>query len=251
MKTIFLLVLIFIMSCGIAHYDRRSIFEEQGRESTSIGVEGDQQEQEDSKVSSQKSSSPDIASNSSSGSLSTSSQENTFSEETSEHISPEPEFLFDRVMITELVTDPQQDHGESSGGNGILFDAIPGTGTVGTTDEYIEVYNGTETALNVSFWTLNMLDGTDESQVLADEAWDVFFSDEGSVENFSPGEFLILGNPQGAMNNTVTLELIDENGGIVDQVFVDDANAEGFSDEAHFLDETGTWIQGVASPAGF
>lgn len=242
MRNIFLFIVIFAISCGTTHYDRRSVFDEQKQEEILTEVQETSEEKTGLEDSSNKSFVP-----------SSTSVESTISaeEEMPEEASDQEMFLFDRVMITEVVTDPQQDHGESSGGNGVLFDETPGTGTIGTTDEYVELYNGTSMALDVSFWTFNMLDGTDESQVLSDEAWDVFFSEEEGLENFAPGEFLILGNPNGAMNNTITLELVDENGGIVDEVFVDDANANGLSDEASFLDETGTWVQGAASPGEF
>jgi len=159
-------------------------------------------------------------------------------------------FDWARVLITELVTDPQQDHSESGEGNGILFDSTPGTGTIGSTDEYIEIFNGTEESLNISAWSLNMADGTDESQMLS-EGWDTYFSLGGDIDNISSGEFLVLGNPDGSMNNSISIELLDEAGEIVDFVDVKDANASGIEDEAYYRDSDGMWIQGEGSLGGF
>lgn len=160
-------------------------------------------------------------------------------------------FDWARVLITEVVTDPQQDHNESTPGNGILFDSEPGTGTVGSTDEYVEIFNGTDEEVDASLWTLNMKDGTDESQALNDESLDRYFSVGGSLEDVAPGEFLVLGNPSGSMNNTITIELIDENGDVVDAVDVDDANATGLEDESYYLDPAGVWLHGEVSPGFF
>lgn len=150
-------------------------------------------------------------------------------------------FDWARVLITEVVTDPQQDHSESSPGNGIEFDEIPGVGTVSSSDEYIEIFNGTPDAVDMSQWSLNMLDGTDVFQDLSTTV----------TSHVQPGEFLVIGNPTGAINNTVTIELLDESDVLIDSVSVDDANAAGIEDEAYSLNEEGEWIQGAATPGGF
>ena len=46
----------------------------------------------------------------------------------------------DRLGITEVVTDPQADHSESAGGNGVAFDHLPGNGSITSSDEFIELY---------------------------------------------------------------------------------------------------------------
>jgi len=161
------------------------------------------------------------------------------------------EFDWNRILFTEAVTDPQQDHSESTEENGILFDPYPGTGTVGSTDEYIEIFNGTDSAVDVSLWSLNMVDGTDVQQDLNSSDWDVYFSNEGSLESFGAGEFLVLGNPEGAMNNSISFELTNEDGEIVDALEVDDANASDLNDEAYTLSADGTWNMDFASPGYF
>jgi len=158
------------------------------------------------------------------------------------------EFDFNRVLISEVVTDPQQDHAESTGGNGIVFDLVAGTGSIGTTDEYIELYNGTSESIDLRGWQLAMIDGTDVTQNLDDSSWSLFFSDGGTVENFLAGEILVLGNPKGDLKNTVELGLATVSGDLVDSLSVEDANATGLDDEAYKLDDSGLWEMDEASP---
>lgn len=195
---------------------------------------------------------------------STSSSSNTSSSEypaaaTSSSDTPEEEFVetpvepfnWARVLITEVVTDPQQDHGESGEGNGIPFDAEPGSGTVGSSDEYVEIYNGTDATVDLTGWSLTMSDGTDEVLSFSDSSFDSYFSAGGDVTNFSSGEFMVIGNPDGSLNNEIALELFNDLGETVDSVNVDDANASDVSDEAYFRDVDGVWGQGEATPGVF
>ncbi|MCP5464294.1 MAG: lamin tail domain-containing protein [Deltaproteobacteria bacterium] len=164
---------------------------------------------------------------------------------------PVADFNWNRVLITELVTDPQQDHGESSPGNGVVFDSAAGSGTIGSNDEYIEIYNGTEESVDLSSWTLKMNDGTDEEQSLGDENTETYFSAGGASTLFQPGEFMVIGNPSGAMNNSITVQLFNEEDALVDEVSVEDANADAESDEAYTLQEDGHWEMDFATPGGF
>lgn len=165
---------------------------------------------------------------------------------------PEPEpFDFSRLLVTEIVTDPQQDHGESSPGNGVAFDGIPGAGTVGSTDEYIEIYNGTGDAIDLTGWNVTMTDGTDVVESLGDAGWSKYFSAGGSVGSFLSGEVLVLGNPTGDMKNTIEVELTDQSGQVVHSVYTDDSNANSLDDESFRLNELGTWEMGAATPGEF
>ena len=159
-------------------------------------------------------------------------------------------FDWARVLITEVVTDPQQDHSESKVGNGIKFDATPGTGTVSSSDEYIEIFNGTSDSVDMSQWSLNMIDGTDVLQDLS-TAKEGFYSAAGSLSDVGPGEFLVVGNPTGAINNSVTIELLNATDEIVDSIVIDDANATSTEDESYFLNENGEWTQGNVTPGYF
>lgn len=173
-------------------------------------------------------------------------------ETTEENTEAEEIIPFDwaRLLLTEVVTDPQQDFGESTPVNGVLFDSIVGTGTVGSSDEYVEIYNGTPDSVDLSLWSLQMQDGTDEVQGF-DDGMELFFSGGGSVQNFQSGEMLVVGNPQGSINNSVTIQLLNETSEIVDDVIIENGNASGLEDEAVFRDADGDWIQGEASPGEF
>jgi PKD repeat protein len=143
------------------------------------------------------------------------------------------------VVINEIVTDPQQDWSDSAGGNGIAFDDIPGNGAVTDTDEWIELVNAGTEAVNLilgSGWTLEFINGTTSTLNFSNlGAAELRFSAGGSITNFQPGEFLVIGNPPGASNNDVFIVLKDETGAVVDKVeigddFENDGNGDGAPD---------------------
>lgn len=180
----------------------------------------------------------------------TESDETTSAETESAEETIESTLVFDtnRIFISEVVTDPQLDHDDSSGGDGVAFNDFPGDGTVSSTDEFVEISNGTNESVDVSLWSLKMLDGTDVTGVVGD-GFTTHFGNGGSIGNLGSGESLVLGNPSGMINNSVTLELYDETQSLVDSVVIDDANATGESDEAWTLDTvTGEWSANLATP---
>lgn len=178
----------------------------------------------------------------------TSEEDATASAVESETASDEEAFDSARVLISEVVTDPQSDHDESSGGNGVKFDATPGSGAVSTTDEYVEIYNGTDAAIDLTGYDLSMKDGTDALQGL-DTDFISFFSLSGDLTDFAPGEFLVLGNPSGQINNNITIELLDATAAAVDTLTIEDANASDPADEAYTLDlDSGEWGMTAATP---
>jgi hypothetical protein len=126
------------------------------------------------------------------------------------------------VLINEVVTDPQQDWNDSTGGNGIPFDTTPGNGTVSSSDEWIELLNVTECSLDLTGWSLVMSDTSPATQVLGEGNAVLRFSNGGSLTDFRPGERLVIGNPKGALNNDVYIELRDATGRRVDDVEIGD-----------------------------
>lgn len=143
------------------------------------------------------------------------------------------------IVINEVVTSPQRDWNDSSGGNGIAFDPIPGTGAVTSTDEFIELYNGSAYALDLRGWSLEMNDGTDEIHFFGGGSTVVeYFSRESShVGNFESGSYLVVGNPPGNLRNTVHIILRDAHGVERDSVTigthgVPDGRSTGTHDEA-------------------
>ncbi|MEM8883984.1 MAG: lamin tail domain-containing protein [Planctomycetota bacterium] len=139
----------------------------------------------------------------------------------------------DFVRITEVVTDPQSDHGESSGGNGIVFDSVPGTGSVGSTDEYVELFNHSGTLLDLTGWVLWFRDTTPSSYTFGTStSGSLRFSEGGSITSFAAGEFLVLGNPPGALNNRIDIDLRNDVDDLIDTWSIPDGNATGLLDEA-------------------
>jgi len=126
------------------------------------------------------------------------------------------------VLINEVVTDPQQDWSDNAGGDGVAFNSAPGNGTITDTDEWIELYNAGTTAVNLlegSGWTLTMTDSSPETlNFNTPGTTDFVFSSGGSLTNFQPGEYLVIGNAPGAMNNDVYLGLRNALGALVDDV---------------------------------
>lgn len=151
------------------------------------------------------------------------------------------------VHFTEVVTDPQQDWNDTLGGNGIAFDVTFGSGTVGTTDEWIEIKNGREESVDLTGWRIEMKDGSDETELLSTGDSVYLFSDGGSFSLFQPDEFLVIGDPDGDLKNTITLELFNDEEELVDQLVIDDANASGIEDESYQLSEDGLWEMGEAT----
>ena len=154
---------------------------------------------------------------------------------------------FNAVHFTEVVTDPQQDWNDTLGGNGIAFDSTVGNGTVGTTDEWVEIQNGTLDSVDLTLWRLEMLDGTDEMEYFSSPSASLIFTAGGDGGNFQPDEFLVIGNPPGDLKNVVTLQLFDESDFLVDELVIDDANATGTADESYQIMDDGNWGMGEAS----
>ncbi len=158
------------------------------------------------------------------------------------------------LVINEVVVDPQQDWDDSSGGNGIPFDDNPGTSEegIGSEDEWIEIYNGSDSPVNLTGYRLLMIDGSDATETIGDGADGVEVYSPGSGGGLlQPDDFLVIGNPAGTMNLAVFIQLIDNNGSIVDQVEIgEDPAGDGQGDCAPAPgqngDATGIYDESVA-----
>ena len=136
------------------------------------------------------------------------------------------------VVINEIITDPQLDWSDSEGGNGVPFDPIPGNAAANSGDEWIELYNSSGSSINMKGWTLSMHDTTPETQVLGGGESIYFFS-AGTISDFPPGAYLIIGNPQGSLSDDVLIELKDASGTLIDKVEIgDDPEEDGAGDGA-------------------
>ena len=161
------------------------------------------------------------------------------------------------ILITEVVTDPQGDHSENSGGNGVAYDAVPGNGTVSSTDEYVELYNAGRAVFDLRDYVLRFWDTSPSEYSFRDTPGGVLrFSGLSSVDVFMPGDFALLGNPPGALNNTLRVDLETVHGMLLDSVRIPDGNATGAADEAVARAWTGfefksRFVRGPISPLSF
>lgn len=159
------------------------------------------------------------------------------------------------LRLNEVITDPQQDWDDSAGGNGIPFDAIPGNGALSATDEWVELFNAGDTPIDLtanSGWTLEFLDTTPEILNFANPGSTVrlVFSQGGNPSFFQAGEYLVIGNPPGNLNNDVYLILKNSGGEIVDDVELgDDTEGDGVGDGAPEGGSGGGDATGVADEA--
>jgi len=145
------------------------------------------------------------------------------------------------LRLTEVVTDPQGDHSENAGGNGVPFDAVPGKGTISPVDEYVELYFSGGPALDLRGYVLDFLDTTPARYVFGAPARSTLLFTPGSrVDHLLAGGFLVLGNPPGALNNRIDIELRNPLGDLVDRWSIADGNATGPGDEALARVWTGT-----------
>jgi hypothetical protein len=139
----------------------------------------------------------------------------------------------DSILLTEVVTDPQSDHSENTGGNGIAFDAIPGTGTVSSVDEFVELYNAGAVSLDLTGYVLEFLDTTPSTYTLgSDGAGEIRFSPGSNVNALLPGGFVLLGNPPGALNNALTVRVLAPDGTPIDTLEIANGGASTTADEA-------------------
>ena len=156
---------------------------------------------------------------------------------------PAPPLRADSIglRLTEVVTDPQGDHSENTGGNGVPFDALPGEGAISSVDEYVELHFAGGAALDLRGYVLDFLDTTPTRYVFgAPSRSTLRFTPGSRVDRFLAGGFLVLGNPPGALNNRIDIELRNPLGDLVDRWSIADGNATGPDDEALARVWTGT-----------
>lgn len=136
------------------------------------------------------------------------------------------------VHFSEAVLDPQADHSESAGGNGVAFDLVPGNGTVSTVDEWIEVHNASTASVDLAGWRVEFADTSPATFVFGVDSAVLRFSEGSGPLSLAPGGFAVVGNPPGSMNNAIDLVLYDGSGALVDAWSISGAGSTGAADEA-------------------
>lgn len=127
------------------------------------------------------------------------------------------------MRISELIVDPQQDWSDEQG---VPWAEPPGSGSVGSGDEYIELVNVSAATVDLRGWRIEMLDGTDAVIVIgetnvavrATPAW-------VDVSAVPPCAVLVFGDPPGQMNNEIVVRLVRPDGLVVDRMHLTSSSA--------------------------
>ena len=141
------------------------------------------------------------------------------------------------VKINEIVTDPRQDHNGSGG-------------LISTADEFFELYNPSDSSVDLTNWRLELIDTTPETKTL-----------EGII---SPFGYSVIMNPPGQQNDNGRIELYNNSNSLIDEIsygnwndgnILDNAPSgnvlNGIFDESlsRYPDGSDNWIKTRATPS--
>jgi hypothetical protein len=130
------------------------------------------------------------------------------------------------VRINEVVAYPNNDWS----GAAAAYQAPPGTGTVSTLDEYIELHNFGDRAVDLTGWVIEMV-GAETTTTELGESGTLVLSSGSSLVALQPQGFAVLGNPEGSLSTDVYIVLRDAEGELIDDVeiggFIDSRDREG------------------------
>lgn len=142
-----------------------------------------------------------------------------------------------QVVINEVVTEPKFDYSTSN------YSETKSEVNVTDVDEWLELLI-LENGLDLSSWTIELLDGTDVIGNLSDtgafQTSKYISSSGGTFIDTDSGDFLVLGNVRstGSMSNTITIRLKDNLGNLVDEVSLSsDPSTAPLGNSSSALDE--------------
>lgn len=172
-------------------------------------------------------------------------------------IAPDAEPRLARVVINEVVLYPKHDWSDDSG---VRFDAEPGTGLISTTDQYVELRNADDIAIDLTGWTLAMVDADAATTPLASAQTLIVFEAGSTIDSFQPGALALIGDPAGRASTDCFLVLRDQYGRIVDDVeiggltdardFEGDGAGDGAPDPTSNGFAKGAYDESIARPIG-
>lgn len=139
------------------------------------------------------------------------------------------------VLINEAIVDPQQDWSTNG------FDGSDGGGTIDSDDDWVELYIE-DAGLNLTKWTIELNDGTDESGSLevggAFQVVNYISQTGGTFSDTDAGDYLVLGTmTTGAINQSVTIVLRDAYNNLVDQVEIASGSGTMFTGNANDIND--------------
>ena len=135
------------------------------------------------------------------------------------------------MVINEICATPQQDWNNSAGGDGIAFSATPGSGTVDSADEWVELLSLHAGTIDLSDYRLVLFSGPTLLQdsirtTQLSSATTRIFGSGSTLHNISMGDRIVIGNPVGALLGNMVLELRDADGRLIDAVEVGGNSSE-------------------------
>ena len=126
------------------------------------------------------------------------------------------------TRINEVCASPVQDWNDSSGGNAIAFDGVPGNGQVNSEDEWVELLHSAAGITNFSNYTLTVYAGPTLLQearlVTRLTTTNTRVVGTGTLSAARTGDRLIIGNPVGAIPASCFVELRNASGTVIDHM---------------------------------
>ena len=126
------------------------------------------------------------------------------------------------ARLNEVCASPVQDWNDSSGGNAIPFDGVPGNGQVTSEDEWVELLNSAAGVTNFSNYTLTVYAGPTLLQearlVTRLTTLNTRVVGTGTLSAARTGDRLVIGNPVGAIPASCFLELRNASGTLIDHM---------------------------------
>jgi hypothetical protein len=172
-------------------------------------------------------------------------------------VPPDAEPRLAKVVINEVVVYAKHDWSDDSG---IRFDAEPGTGLISTVDQYVELRNTDDIDLDLTGWTLAMIDADAATTSLSSAQTLIVFEAGSTVTAFQPGALAVIGDPAGRASTDCYLVLRDQYGRVVDDVeiggltdardFEGDGPGDGAPEPTSNGFAKGAYDESIARPIG-
>ncbi|HOL47275.1 MAG TPA: lamin tail domain-containing protein, partial [bacterium] len=141
-----------------------------------------------------------------------------------------------KVLINELCITPKQDW--SSVNYQYTLNSSFSSTKVGDDDEFIELLNNTNKAIDISSWNLIVKDNENErcnvtfTELANDTTVVLNFSKGGNITNFLPDEYLVIGNPPSSLISDIQVLLYNNLNQLIDSVTTGSLNDGNTQDNA-------------------
>jgi hypothetical protein len=153
---------------------------------------------------------------------------------------PDAQMIVPRVKISEVVVTPTHDWSGATP----AYTGPPGSGSISSDDEYIELLNADDVPVDLRDWVLRIKDAEIKNTKIGTQGT-LVFSAGSTIENFMPGGYLVIGNPTGTSSTDLYVTLLSPSGAVVDDVEIGgltasrDTEGDGVGDGAPAADSNG------------